>query len=142
MTGNADALRMVVECARPHLDQTRGPRSIGLPQSTGPGCLSSHPYKRHATAKTPAPSEEVESMYNQLFSWRSITRLALFLLPATLTASAQTAARDHPSTDAEKIADALRAGHASSRSFLFNDTATLEIYTLSLHDATRCAAGS
>jgi len=81
----------------------------------GTGCLSSHPYKRHATAKTPAPSEEVESMNNQLFSWRSITRLALFLLPATLTASAQTAALDHPSTDAEKIADALRAGHASSR---------------------------
>jgi len=67
-----------VERARPHLDQTRGPGLLGCHNRTGPGCLSSHPYKRHATAKTPAPSEEVESMNNQLFSWRSITRLALF----------------------------------------------------------------
>ena len=49
-------------------------------------------------------------MKNDLFSWTSIVRLALFLLPATLAASAQTVPRDHPSTDAEKIADALRAG--------------------------------
>ena len=36
--------------------------------------------------------------------------LALLLLPATLAASAQTAPPAHPTTDAEKIADALRAG--------------------------------
>src|SRR5712691_10950724 len=55
-------------------------------------------------------SQEGEGMKNDLFSWTSIVKLALFLLPATLAASAQTVPRDHPSTDAEKIADALRAG--------------------------------
>ena len=45
-----------------------------------------------------------------LFSWRSVARSALFWLSAALAASAQTAPPDHPSTDAEKIADALRAG--------------------------------
>jgi len=45
-------------------------------------------------------------MKNDLFSWLSTIWLALFLLPATLAASAP----DRPSTDAEKIADALRAG--------------------------------
>jgi hypothetical protein len=49
-------------------------------------------------------------MKNGLFSWRSIARSAPFLLSAALAASAQTAPPDHPSTDAEKIADALRAG--------------------------------
>ena len=49
-------------------------------------------------------------MRNDLFSWMSIGRLALVLLPATLAASAQTVSPDHPSTDAEKVADALRAG--------------------------------
>jgi hypothetical protein len=49
-------------------------------------------------------------MKNDLFSWASIATLALFLLPATLAASAQTVPADHPSTDAEKIADALTAG--------------------------------
>jgi len=48
-------------------------------------------------------------MKNDLFSWRSIGRPALILLSATLVATAQRAP-DHPSTDAEKIADALRAG--------------------------------
>jgi hypothetical protein len=45
-----------------------------------------------------------------LFSWRSVARSALFWLSAALAASAQTAPPDHPSTDGEKIADALRAG--------------------------------
>src|SRR5260221_13073427 len=45
-----------------------------------------------------------------LFSWTSTIGLALFLLPAPLAANAQTAPSDYPSTDAEKIADALRAG--------------------------------
>jgi hypothetical protein len=49
-------------------------------------------------------------MKNDLSSWASVATLALSLLPATLAASAQTAPRHHPSTDAEKIADALRAG--------------------------------
>src|SRR5215467_4191324 len=49
-------------------------------------------------------------MRNNLSSWASIATLALFLLPATLAVSAQTAPPDRPSTDAEKIADALRAG--------------------------------
>ena len=49
-------------------------------------------------------------MKNGLFSWTSTIGLALFLLPAPLAANAQTAPSDHPSTDAEKIADALRAG--------------------------------
>ena len=49
-------------------------------------------------------------MKNDLFSWLSTIWLALFLLPATLAASAQRAPPDRPSTDAEKIADALRAG--------------------------------
>src|SRR5260370_24672236 len=39
MIGNADALRMVVECPRPHLDPTRGPRSHWPPHPLGPGCL-------------------------------------------------------------------------------------------------------
>jgi len=48
-------------------------------------------------------------MKNDLFSWRPIIWLAaLLLLPATL--AAQTAPPAHPTTDAEKIADALRAG--------------------------------
>jgi hypothetical protein len=49
-------------------------------------------------------------MKNNPISWASIARSALILLSATLAASAQTAPPDHPSTDAEKIADALRAG--------------------------------
>jgi hypothetical protein len=49
-------------------------------------------------------------MKHDLPPWPSIMRLVLFLLPATLAASAQTVAPDRPSTDAEKIADALRAG--------------------------------
>src|SRR5258708_36096947 len=49
-------------------------------------------------------------MRNDLCSWRSVARSGLFLLSATLAANAQTAPPDHPSTDAEKIADALRAG--------------------------------
>jgi len=49
-------------------------------------------------------------MRNDLSSWASIATLARFLLPATLAVSAQTAPPDRPSTDAEKIADALRAG--------------------------------
>src|SRR5712664_3618712 len=48
-------------------------------------------------------------MKNDLFSWRSVGRQALILLSATLVVTAQRAL-DHPSTDAEKIADALRAG--------------------------------
>jgi hypothetical protein len=48
-------------------------------------------------------------MKSDLFSWSSVGRPALILLSATLVAAAQTAP-DHPSTDAEKIADALRAG--------------------------------
>src|SRR5215472_15922563 len=56
-------------------------------------------------------SQEGEGMRNHLSSWASIATLALFLLPAaTLAVSAQTAPPDRPSTDAEKIADALRAG--------------------------------
>ncbi len=49
-------------------------------------------------------------MKNNPISWTSMARSALILLSATLAASAQTALPDHPSTDAEKIADALRAG--------------------------------
>src|SRR5258708_19513453 len=49
-------------------------------------------------------------MRNDLCSWRSVARSGLFLLSATLAASAQTAPPDHPSTDAEKIAVALRGG--------------------------------
>jgi hypothetical protein len=49
-------------------------------------------------------------MKNDLFSWSSIVGLALLLLPATQAASAQTAPPGHPTTDAEKIADALSAG--------------------------------
>jgi hypothetical protein len=46
-------------------------------------------------------------MKSDPFPW---ARSALALLCATLAASAQTAPPDHPSTDADKIADALRAG--------------------------------
>jgi hypothetical protein len=49
-------------------------------------------------------------MKNELFSWRSVSRSALLLLSATLFATAQPATQDRPSTDAEKVADALRAG--------------------------------
>jgi hypothetical protein len=49
-------------------------------------------------------------MKNDLFCRKSIMRLALLLLSTTLAANAQTAPPDHPSTDADKIADALRAG--------------------------------
>ncbi len=62
---------------------------------------------------SPAPtgvSDEGRGMKNDLFSWRSVARSALFWLSAALAGSAQTAPPDHPSTDAEKIADALRAG--------------------------------
>ena len=61
----------------------------------------------------PAPtgvSDEGRGMKNDLFSWRSVARSALFWLSAALAGSAQTAPPDHPSTDAEKIGDALRAG--------------------------------
>src|SRR5258707_9030381 len=51
-----------------------------------------------------------QGMKNNPISWTSMARSALILLSATLAASAQTALPDHPSTDAEKIADALRAG--------------------------------
>ena len=37
-------------------------------------------------------------------------KLSVLLLLATLTAAAQPTAQDHPTTDAQKIADALRAG--------------------------------
>jgi len=92
MAGNADYFRRL-SCA---VDAR-----IGLPLSLGPGCLS---------PACTGVSQEGEGMKNDLFSWTSIVKLALFLLPATLAASAQTVPRDHPSTDAEKIADALRAG--------------------------------
>ena len=62
---------------------------------------------------SPAPtgvSDEGRGMKNDLFSWRSVARSALFWLSAALAGSAQTAPPDHPSTDAEKIGDALRAG--------------------------------
>jgi hypothetical protein len=62
---------------------------------------------------SPAPtgvSDEGRGTRSDLSSWRSVARSALFSLSATLAASAQTAPPDHPSTDAEKIADALRAG--------------------------------
>jgi hypothetical protein len=49
-------------------------------------------------------------MKNDLFSWRYVSRSALLLLSTTLFATAQPATSDRPSTDAEKIADALRAG--------------------------------
>ena len=48
-------------------------------------------------------------MNNNLFSWTSVMKLALFLLPVTFAVGAQTATSDHPTTDAEKIADALSA---------------------------------
>jgi hypothetical protein len=77
------------------------PAPLGLRYPLGPGCLS---------PACTGVSQEDEGMKNDLFSWASIATLALFLLPATLAASAQTVPADHPSTDAEKIADALRAG--------------------------------
>jgi len=77
------------------------PARIGAPLSVGRGCLS---------PPCTDVSQEGEGMRNDLSSWASIATLALFLLPATLAASAQTAPPDRPSTDAEKIADALRAG--------------------------------
>jgi hypothetical protein len=49
-------------------------------------------------------------MKSDLFSWWSLIRLVIFLLAATLAATAQTALPNHQSTDAEKIVDALRAG--------------------------------
>jgi hypothetical protein len=49
-------------------------------------------------------------MKNDPRLWWFVARSALALFSATLAASAQTAPPDHPSTDAEKIADALRAG--------------------------------
>jgi hypothetical protein len=55
-------------------------------------------------------SERGEGMKNRLFSVGAIIRLAVLLLSATLAARAQTAPPPHPTTDAEKIADALRAG--------------------------------
>jgi hypothetical protein len=61
-------------------------------------------------------------MKNGLFSWSSISWSALFLLSAALAASAQTAAPDHPSTDTEKIADALGAGP----SFITRDATLLD----------------
>src|SRR5262249_5590463 len=43
-------------------------------------------------------------------SWRPVAGSVRFLLSAARAAGAQTMPPDHPSTDAEKIADALRAG--------------------------------
>src|SRR5713226_10342701 len=97
MVGNADVFSTVVQCARPTLDT--GPPLAAAILATR--CLS------------PAPtgvSDEGRGMKNDLFSWRSVARSALFWLSAALAAIAQTAPPDHPSTDAEKIADALRAG--------------------------------
>src|SRR6266852_7064163 len=92
MAGNADYFRRLSCAVEAH---------IGLPLSLGPRCLS---------PACTGVSQGGEGMRNDLFSWTSIVRLVLFLLPATLVASAQTVPRDHPSNDAEKIADALRAG--------------------------------
>jgi hypothetical protein len=101
MAGNADVFSTVVQCARPTLDQRANPGPIGPPLFVRP------------VASVPPPtgvSDEGRGMKNDLFSWRSAARSAPFLLSAALAASAQTARPDHPSTDAEKIADALRAG--------------------------------
>jgi transposase len=49
-------------------------------------------------------------MKSHLSSWKSIIGPALLLLSTALVANAQTASSTYPSTDAEKIADALSAG--------------------------------
>jgi hypothetical protein len=61
-------------------------------------------------------------MKNGLFSWKSLSWSAALSLSVALAAIAQTAAPDHPSTDAEKIADALRAGPR----FITNDATLLD----------------
>jgi hypothetical protein len=55
-------------------------------------------------------SERGEGMNNDLFSWTSVMKLALFMLSVTFAAGAPTATSNYPATDAEKIADALSAG--------------------------------
>jgi len=60
--------------------------------------------------RAPFLSERGEGMNNKLFSWASLMKLALFVLTVAFAAGAQTAKSDHPTTDAEKIADALSAG--------------------------------
>src|SRR5258705_12293753 len=87
---------------------------MGLGPSLSSGCLD--------PGRT-GVREEGEGMKNDLFSWPSAIWLALFLLPATLAASAQTAPPDRPSTDAEKIADALRAGPR----FITKDETVLDV---------------
>jgi hypothetical protein len=61
-------------------------------------------------------------MRNSLFCWSSVSWSALLLLSAALTARAQTAEPHHPTTDTEKIADALRAGPR----FVTNDATLLD----------------
>src|SRR6266849_10887380 len=101
MAGNSDYFRRLSRADDLPRTSVWVEARIGLPLSLGPRCLS---------PACTGISQEGEGMKNDLFSWTSIVKLALFLLPATLAASAQTVPRDHPSTDAEKIADALRAG--------------------------------
>jgi hypothetical protein len=67
-----------------------------------------NPWDRSASVLLRQP--RWQSMKNNLISWEAIARSTLIVLLVTLAASAQTALPDHPSTDAEKIADALRAG--------------------------------
>jgi hypothetical protein len=101
MAWNADVFWTVVESALPTLDQRVYP---------GPRWGSALRTTRVPRSCLYRVSEEGEGVRNNLSSWASIATFALFLLPATLAASAQTAPPDRPSTDAEKIADALRAG--------------------------------
>jgi hypothetical protein len=94
MAGNADVFSTVETVRATYQDQQVDRATASL---------------RPDQART-AVGEEGKSMKNGPFSWRSVARSALALLSAVAAASAQTAPADHPSTDTEKIADALRAG--------------------------------
>src|SRR4029077_16202526 len=60
--------------------------------------------------RAPFLSERGEDMNDGLFSLTSVMKLALFVLTIAFAAGAQTAKSGHPTTDAEKIADAISAG--------------------------------
>jgi len=61
-------------------------------------------------------------MNSNTYPVSSVITMALVLLSVTLTAAAQAALPEHPKTDADKIADALRAGPA----FITKDATLLD----------------
>src|ERR1022692_3839658 len=100
---------------------------------------ATRPRRSHA-ARLPVSSVWTDRKSTRLNSSHLVISYAVFCLKKKAERAGKPLGNPHPQSDqrgisAIRMPSSINAGSLSVRVFFFNDTATTEIYTLSLHDA-------